>query len=351
MKRELQIVADENIPLCKELFRSLGKIRILPGRAISRADLLDTDVLLVRSITRVDKDLLTGTRVGFVGSATIGTDHIDTGYLRSRDISFAFAPGCNARAVGEYVSGVILEWSRSRNRSPEDLQVGIVGAGNTGSEAARLLAALGIQCHLCDPPLSAAADPRELVSFQALRQMDVISFHVPLERSGPWPTWHLADKDLLTGMTRRQLLVNASRGAVVDNRALRELAEQGRGPEFALDVWEQEPAIDADLLACAWLGTPHIAGYSVEGKVRGSFALYRQFCQWLQVPVQSSLNDWIGEQSRSALDDPDRLKAALTELGDRLRADEADLRRAKPPLAAHFDRLRSQYPPRHEVTA
>lgn len=276
----LHIVADENIPLVTDLFGSLGSVHILSGRDMTPNTVRDADVLLVRSVTRVDAALLDDSAVRFVGSATSGLDHIDTGYLRQRGIPFASAPGSNADSVVEYVLATLLYLAVNRGEILGDKTLGIVGCGRIGSRLATRAAALGMTVLLCDPPLAEEDDPvgtaRNYLPLDTLiEQADVLTFHVPLVREGPHRTWHMIGRDELTALRPGAWLINTSRGAVFDNKALLEILQHAerRPAAVALDVWEGEPVPSAALLRCVDIATPHIAGYSYDGKVAGAYML------------------------------------------------------------------------------
>jgi erythronate-4-phosphate dehydrogenase len=276
----VRIVADENMPLLGELFGAQGEVVALPGRAITPAVVRDADVLLVRSVTRVDAGLLADSAVRFVGSATSGCDHVDRDWLAAAGIEFAHAPGCNAGAVVQYVLAVCCAL-RPRWR---ELTVGILGCGAVGGRLWRLLAALGVRCLTCDPLLPAGALPVPVALDRLLGEADILCLHVPLTEDGPHATHHLLDAGRLARLKPGALLINAARGAVVDNAALRRRLVEGRELSVALDVWEGEPAIDLDLWRLVDLGTPHIAGYSREGRENGSRAVYEAFRAWRGLP-------------------------------------------------------------------
>lgn len=347
------IVADRNIPQVQAAFAGIGEVRLQEGRGLKAADVRDADILLVRSVTPVNSVLLAGSRVRFVGSATIGTDHIDLDYLRSNGIEFAYAPGSNARAVAEYVLTALLALHERKPIGP----VGIIGYGNTGSALARLLDVLGVDYLVNDPPLQrrGAGNGVNFVSQMEIRRCPIISLHVPLIRGGPHPTLHLADASFLEDLSSGSLLINTSRGAVVDNTAL---AAQLRKDRFraVLDVWEGEPAIDPGLLESTVLGTSHIAGYSVEGRLNGTQRMHDAVCEFLgtkpvwryalPVPPEPVL--------KTELRDFAALRDLVLQAYD-IRRDASQLRAmAQLPvaeLAAGFDRLRSDYPPRREFAA
>lgn len=289
----MKIVADENMREVVETFAPYGEVTTLAGRDINPAALRDADILLVRSVTRVDEDLLRGSGVKFVGSATIGTDHIDQAYLEAANIYFAHAPGCNAEAVVQYMFAVFCtlepQW---RSKS-----VGIIGCGNVGGRLFRRLSALGVNCKVYDPylddsqigiveyPESALLESAQ-GDLETALGADIVCLHVPLVRGGDFPTHHMINNDVLERCIRSEaLLINASRGAVIDNGALLGFLREGRDVRVALDVWEGEPDIDLALLEQVDLATPHIAGYSWEGRLRGTLLVRNALCHWLGVAL------------------------------------------------------------------
>ncbi|MCH8497559.1 MAG: 4-phosphoerythronate dehydrogenase [Marinobacter sp.] len=357
----MHIVADENIPLLDAFFGDLGRLTRLPGRALTPAQLRDADLLLVRSVTPVTADLLATAPVRFVGTATIGTDHVDTAWLQQQGITFASAPGCNAVSVVEYVLAVLSLYGGQRGLADwRGLSVGIVGAGNVGGRLAQRLRAIGVTAKCCDPPRATQTGEAGFVSLEEALACDVISLHTPLTVTGPHATHHMLGEAELAALGNHQLLINSGRGAVVDNRALSARLRQPDAPWVALDVWEQEPAIDSELLGQVWLGTPHIAGYSLEGKSRGTAMLYEAVCRWLgrtpdreladllpspwfaqlQLAPEAPLQPCIDRAIRLCYDPRDDHQRLLATLG---------LRPAE--RAAAFDALRRNYPVRREFAS
>ncbi len=284
----LQILADENIPCVEESFGTLGSVERCDGRSIGPDAVRDVDVLLVRSVTPVGPALLDGSAVRFVGSATIGTDHVDRDYLEAEDIAFAHAPASNADSVANYVVASLLTLARHRREPLRGRTVGIVGCGNIGGRLARRLPALGLEVLRNDPPLAdeaeAAGEAHDFVPLDAvLREADVITCHVPLTTDGPYPTHHLLDADAIARTKPGVWLINTSRGPVVANDALLAAVEDGRVEAAALDVWEGEPVPDPALVRAVDVATPHIAGYAYDGKVRGTTMLYEALCDVLGV--------------------------------------------------------------------
>ena len=352
----MRIVADENIPLLESFFGDLGDIRRVPGRQMQREHLQDADVLLVRSVTRVDRDLVAGTPIRFVGTATIGVDHIDRDALDEAGISFASAPGSNANSVVEYVTSAISLYLERTRRSWQDISVGIVGCGNVGSRLRQRLAGLGCLVKANDPPLQAKGESG-LVSLEEALACDVVSLHTPLTRDGEFPTWHLLDADRLAGLNATQLLINSGRGPAVDNEALKARLQQPDAPLVVLDVWEYEPDVDTGLLERVWLGTPHIAGYSLDGKVNGTEMIYRALCQHLGLPVLRRAEQYLPEPPLSLLAftasarAEEALHTAIRACYD-IRYDDglfrALLRLPQDERRAYFDQLRRHYRVRRE---
>lgn len=355
----MRIVADENMPLVDALFAAVGEVVRLPGRQITAADVREADALLVRSVTRVTADLLAGSRVRFVGTATIGTDHIDLAALQAQGIVVASAPGCNARAVAEYVLTCLVLLANEQVWQPQARLVGIVGLGNVGKQVALLLQAAGFRVKGCDPFLEASPVPGvELASMDELiDSCDILSLHTPLTKTGPYPTFHAMTAARLERLHGRQILLNAGRGEVIDNAALLARLERPDAPVVVLDVWEGEPVVMPALLARVRLGTPHVAGYSQEGKWRGTSMVHEAFCRFAGITPAVSLAAL--ELPRGpVLDCPpaDSLTGLLAGLTSRLCdvvRDDADLRaslaESSPALA--FDRLRRDYPPRFEFAS
>ncbi|MGO1462465.1 MAG: 4-phosphoerythronate dehydrogenase PdxB [Marinobacter sp.] len=357
------IVADENIPLLDAFFGDIGEIRRVSGRTLRPEDVRDADALLVRSVTPVNCALLEGSRVRFVGTATIGTDHIDLDWLKENNIQFSAAPGCNANSVAEYVLAVLSlyaerlvlgDWSK--------LSVGIVGVGNVGGELAEKLSRLGFDVKLCDPP-RAEREPESTDTFVSLGEAltcDVVSFHTPLTRESEHPTYHMIGERELAGLTSAQLLINAGRGEVIDGAALQSRLDQVNAPLVALDVWEREPQISPDLLDKVWLATPHIGGYSLEGKVQGTEMIYQAMSRFMGLPLRKQAGQFLPEPALSkvaftgAADEHDAIRIALRACYDP-RQDDARLRHTMglpvDERGAAFDQLRRDYPVRRECSS
>lgn len=268
----MKIVADDKIPYLHGQAERLGETVYLPGASIRPADVRDADALIVRTRTRCDRALLAGSRVRFIATATIGYDHLDTDYLAEAHIGWANAPGCNAGSVAQYVrNSLLLLHAEGTVRLGKECTVGIIGAGHVGQAVARALRPYGCRLLLCDPPRSEQEGGAEFVPQETIeREADVITFHTPLTHHGPHATFHLADADFFRRLTHRPAVINAARGEVVCTEALRTALRLGQVRTAVIDTWENEPDIDRGLLAAVRLGTPHIAGYSADGKANGT---------------------------------------------------------------------------------
>ncbi len=297
----LTIVVDENIPAAEACFGGLGTVIKKPGRNLQPEDIREADVLLVRSITQVNEALLSGSKVRFVGTATIGVDHVDQAWLEQQGITFTNAPGCNAQSVVEYVMAALLELESSRDFSIKGKSIGIFGLGNVGSRLQHVSRAMGLQVLACDPPLQAAGQ-QGLVSADEAWQADIVSLHVPFSVEGPHGTRYLADYRRLHEMVPGAVLINTSRGAVVDNRALSNVLNERYDLCGVLDVWEGEPLVNRELVSQVDIATPHIAGYSHDGKVRGTWMIYRALCEFLGQPVNIQEADLIPASLNMLLD-------------------------------------------------
>jgi len=356
----MKIIADENIPSVTRAFSTLGEVSLLAGRQMRATDVRDADVLLVRSVTRVGRELLAGSRVRFVGSATIGFDHVDLDYLEEQGIGFATAPGSNAASAAEYVVSAILALAERDGFNPAEKSAGIIGCGNVGSRVRQQLTALGMRCLVNDPPLQARGGYDDFLPLDDALQADIVTLHVPLTRSGAYPTRHLADRAFLERLRTGAMFVNTARGAVVDNAALNELLAGGGALSVVLDVWEGEPAINMELLGRVAIGTPHIAGYSLDGKLRGTEMVYRAVCGYFDLQPRWSADTELPVVPPLELDAPGdmdtlgALRHAVFHSYD-VRRDDAQLRGllslAQDRQPAAFDRLRRDYPPRREFSS
>lgn len=353
----MRIVADENIPLLDAFFAGFGEIKRLPGRSIDRAAVADADILLVRSVTPVTQELLEDTPVRFVGTCTIGTDHLDLDYFEQAGIQWSSAPGCNARGVVDYVLGSLLTLAEIEGVDLAQRTYGVVGAGQVGGRLVKVLQGLGWNVLVCDPPRQ-AAEGGDFVSLEdILQRCDVISLHTPLDKGGEHPTWHLLDHPRLQQLKQGAWLINASRGAVVDNAALYETLLDREDLQAVLDVWEGEPKVNTRLADLCVIGTPHIAGYSLDGRQRGTSQIYQALCRVLGQQASIKLADllpqqWLAQVTLDAGADPVWALNMLCRGVYDPRRDDADFRRSlvgSISQPAAFDLLRKHYPPRREI--
>jgi len=277
-----KLVVDENIENATEAFGHIGETFLQPGRAINNLMLADADFLIVRSITKVNESLLSGTKIRFVGTATIGTDHIDQEYLNNNGIGFTSAKGCNSDAVVEYVFISIFRAAVEKKISLKGKSVGIIGCGNIGSRVERVAKAFGFSVVLNDPPLGRKTNDPRFKSLEEALACDIVTFHTPLNREGIDKTFHLLNESNLSKIKPNALLINASRGEVIDNRALLNFMKQRDDVTLILDVWENEPRFSPELLEKVFIASPHVAGYSLEGKLNGTKIVYDALCDWMR---------------------------------------------------------------------
>jgi erythronate-4-phosphate dehydrogenase len=349
-KKKIHVLADENINGL-EYFEKIADVSKIPGRAISAEHLKNTDALLIRSVSKINKSLLENSSVRFIGSATSGIDHVDIDYLQKNDIRFDYAPGSNANSVVQYVFASLAFLSEKYGFDWRDLSFSIVGAGNVGGLLACYLDKLEINFSIYDPFLSEAHPYSDnFVSFAEVLQQDVISVHTPLTTEGAFPTQHLFNRQVIHNLSKNAILINTARGAVFDNKALHE--EYARYAwKCVLDVWENEPDIFVPLLKDVDLGTSHIAGYSYEGKEQGSAKIYQAFVDFFgfkDVPGYPLNNDnklLDVPAGKSELEQINQAILAAYPIGrDYLQMIEL----ANNNPAVSFDALRKYYPLRRE---
>lgn len=358
------VVADSKIALAREAFADLGEVRTVATPEISPASVADAEILLVRSETRVDGSLLEGSRVRFVGTATIGTDHVDLEWLRRAGVGFAAAPASNADSVKEYVVAALLALANRRGFELAGKILGVVGVGNIGGRVAGTADALGMKTLLNDPPKARQSGDSRFLPLDGLMDADIVTIHVPLQ-GGLDNTVHLFDRGRMLRMKPGAFLVNTSRGPVVDNQALKDLLRSGHLGGAVLDVWEGEPGIDVELLSAADIGTSHIAGYSLDGKVRATRMLREAAGSYFNRPgirdgfgqlpppatVEIRVDDFVADASHSEA----AVFHAIVRLCYDVASDDARLRELlslpRDQRPAHFRDLRKRYPVRREFSA
>ncbi len=357
MNRPLNIVAGESIPYIQEAFGNLGNLSFFAGRAITASVLKDTHILLIRSITPIDEALLNGTPVEFVGSASAGTDHMDTTYLQSNTIRYCSASGCNANSVAEYVIAALLHLAQQQNISLEGKTIGIVGVGNIGKLVKIKAEALGLQPILNDPFLA----ERNEIDHHSLKETlgcDIVTLHTPLTIDGPYPTYHLLNNHTFKWLKPSTIFINAARGEVVNTQALLEAISHTRIGPTIIDVWEHEPDINWDLFQAVTLGTPHIAGHSLDGKANGTFMIYAALCKHLDItprwnPVQALPSPIVPliEVNTPLRSDQEQIREIVSKIYN-IEADyhcmKELFRKSPTERPTLFDALRKNYPVRRE---
>jgi erythronate-4-phosphate dehydrogenase len=351
----MKIVADENIPFVKQCFSSAGEVLAIGGRKITPEILKDADALLVRSITKVGEDLLDGTNVKFVGTATIGFEHIDIDYLAAKQIGFASAPGSNANSVAEYIISALLNLADKYKFAFDKESIGIVGVGNVGSRVEKKAKALGMKVVLNDPPLKRQSGDEKYRPIEEIFDCGIVTLHTPLTSEGPDKTFHLADEKFFKSLRPGTIFINSSRGRVTNTPALKKAISSGKIKACVLDVWENEPNIDVEVVEMIDYGTPHIAGYSCDGKVAGMIMIYDAFCKHFGLRPKFDINDFLPvpqiKQIVISGDEKKPLSKAVNMLYD-IKKDDARLRQiineSAEKRGAYFDTLRKNYHIRRE---
>ncbi|MGB8225382.1 MAG: 4-phosphoerythronate dehydrogenase PdxB [Sedimentisphaerales bacterium] len=351
----MRIIADENIPFVRECFSSAGDVLTVGGRKITSEILKDADALLVRSITKVNRELLEDSKVKFVGTATIGFEHIDVDYLAAKKIGFASAPGSNANSVAEYMTSALLNLADKYKFRISEKSIGIVGVGNVGSRLEKKVRALGMRVVLNDPPLKRKTGDEKYRPIEEIFDCDIVTLHVPLTNEGPDKTYHLADEKFFKSLKKGVIFFNTCRGKVHDTAALKNAITSYKTSACVLDVWENEPNIDIELVKMVDYGTPHIAGYSYDGKVVGMIMIYDAFCRHFGVKPKFSAKDFLPKPQVEKIviskDDPKPLLTIVNTPYD-IKKDDEKLRQIinKPAekQGAYFDALRKNYHIRRE---
>lgn len=351
----MKIVVDENIEFGKEAFEQFGEVSLTHGRKITNELLKDASILIVRSITNVNKELLSGTKVIFVGTATIGTDHLDKDFLNQANIKYTSAPGCNSFAVTEYVLTTLAYLANLHDFAINQKSIGIIGYGNIGKKLTYSAKAIGMKVLVNDPPLQRENFDYNFSSLDETLQCDIITFHVPMNKSGIDKTFHLLDQDKINLLKPGTIIINTSRGGVVDNTALLDRIETKNDIISILDVWEGEPLLNQNLLQKVFIGTPHIAGYSYEGKVNGTTMIYDELCNFLNQEKMWKPKLKEVENSKLTLDKSDNFDKLLSDITKQIYDIQKDSNPLKEfvdvdtsSLAENFDILRKNYNLRRE---
>jgi erythronate-4-phosphate dehydrogenase len=349
----MKITVDRNMPLAPEAFATLGEVQVVNGRKLTADDLKDTTILAIRSTTKVKPELLEGSNVKFVGTATIGIDHLDIPYLESKGIHWVYSPGCNAQSVAEYITAALLQLATQYNLPLKDQTLGVIGVGNVGSLVVKQACALGMNVLLHDPPRARKEGNASFCELEALlAASDFVTMHVPLETAGPDATHHMADERFFQQMKPGAMFLNAARGAVVDTPALIHALDGNQVRAAVIDTWEGEPTIPLALQERVAIGTPHIAGHSYEGKANGTMMVYAAACRFLSKSPTFDPEPYYPKPRVPAVpypqtgNDVERYHAIVKQVYD-IMGDDTRLREAKDDATA-FDQLRRNYPIRRE---
>ena len=352
----MKIIADQQIPLVAEAFSGFGDVSLLPGRSITPKDLSDCDILLVRSVTGVNQELLENSPIQFVASATSGIDHIDVDYLQDRGTGFSHAPGCNARSVAEYVLAALVQLQNQSDFNLQNKSVGIIGYGHVGSRVARFLDAIGLQCVINDPPLASLnKDSGYFCSLDEALACDIVTLHVPLTNSGDFPTRQMINEKRINQIPDGAVLINTARGEAIDETALLNAVKQGK-IRAIIDVWQNEPDINTELLKEVSIGTPHIAGYSLDGRYRAAEKIYLDCCTFFNQAAEYvfpvlPVSDYHIEQASS-----EQILARLINSIYPIARDNESMKQiinmsGHEDRCRRFDQLRKTYPERREFNS
>lgn len=337
----MKVVVDDKIPYIKEYISQLAdQVVFLPGASITPTDVKDADALIIRTRTRCDSTLLANSRVRFIATATIGFDHIDTEYCRQNHIAWVNSPGCNAGSVAQYVQSALLALQEEKDINLHNMRMGIVGVGHVGSLICETARSFGMEILCCDPPRADQGETGFVSLEEIAKKCDIISFHTPLIKEETYCTYHMADKTFFDSLIHKPIIINTSRGEVIETQALLSAIKNNLVSETIIDVWEHEPEINLELLNQTFIGTPHIAGYSADGKANATRMVLEAFCHFFKIPsnnfniklptVEIIPNECTLNELQLALYDP--------------RNDSKKLK-SSPRL---FENLRSNYPLRRE---
>ncbi len=356
-RKEILTVCCANMPFAKEAFETIGDTLVIDGRKITSEHVRRANLMAIRSTTKISEALLSGSSVKFVGTATIGTDHMDIPYFDKAGIKWCFSPGCNANSVAEYIACALLSLANRDNLQLRGLTIGIIGVGNVGKLVAKKTKALGLNVLMNDPPREAKEAPGETIWTgidELLKKSDIITFHVPLEKNGKWPTYQMIDKAFLAKTKPGLLFINCARGGIMNTDAVLDAFSKKHISRMVIDTWEKEPAIRSDMLTLADIATPHIAGHSFEGKVNGTVMVYREACAFLGIKPEWSAEPLMPPPVIPIVDLDAKglsLEKALWQICGKIYNIEADSARFKAvscDMSEHFDNLRRKYPMRRE---
>ena len=280
----MKVVIDDKIPYIREAIEQIAdEVVYLPGKDFNNDIVKDADALIIRTRTKCNKELLEGSNVKFIGTATIGFDHIDVDYCKFHNIFWSNCPGCNAGSVEQYIHSVLLLLEKEKGIQLEKTTIGIIGVGHVGSRVNKLAKRLGLHILLNDPPRQERGDEGFTSLDEITQHCDIITFHTPLIREGKYQTYHLANDAFFDSLQKKPIIINTSRGEVVDNKSILKALDKGTISDAVIDVWENEPNINLDLLNRIFIGTPHIAGYSADGKSNATRMVLKTFCEFFNI--------------------------------------------------------------------
>lgn len=341
----MKIIIDNKIPYIKEAVQGIAdEVIYAPGKDFTQELVKDADALIIRTRTHCNRELLEGSRVKFIATATIGFDHIDTEYCQQADIEWRNAPGCNSASVAQYIQSSLLVWKSIRNKNLNELTIGIVGVGNVGSKIAKVAKDFGMRVLLNDLPREEKEGSDSFTSLNKIaEECDIITFHVPLYKEGKYKTLHLADESFFSLLKRKPVIINTSRGEVIDTNALLNALNSGFISDAIIDVWEHEPAINLKLLEKVIIGTPHIAGYSADGKANATRMSLDAICRFFQIDGNYEIN---APAPASPVIYAKSHEEALLRMYNP--TDDSDRLKSQPEL---FENLRGDYPLRREEKA
>lgn len=350
----IKLVVDDKIPYLKGVLEPIANVVFLPGSKITRDDLMDADALFTRTRTKCNAALLECTNVKFIATATIGYDHIDTNFCDSKGIKWTNAPGCNSSSVQQYIASALLFLCKKHNFKLEHRSLGVVGVGNVGKKVVKLAEAMGLKVLLNDPPRARMEGSCGFViSDTIIKECDIITFHVPLNKEGDDMTKYLADGHFFTMLRPDTIIINTSRGPVVNNDVLKLALKEKRIAGAILDVWEHEPDIDIELMNLLDIATPHIAGYSYDGKANGTAMSVQALSKFFNLGLDNWYPSGIEKPQNLLLniDCKGKLKEeVLYEIFSSSYNIEADDKRLRASVA-NFEKQRGDYPLRRELDA
>ncbi|MEI8271257.1 MAG: 4-phosphoerythronate dehydrogenase PdxB [Paludibacter sp.] len=350
----MKILIDDKIPYIHGAFESVAEVVYLPGSKTTPEITKNVDAIVTRTRTICNEKLLAGSSVKFIATATIGYDHIDTDYCESVGISWTNAPGCNSKSVEQYIASTIMVLAERNDWNLSEKTIGVVGVGNVGSKVARICKIFGMKVLLNDPPRERAEGSDKFVSLETIQnEADIIALHVPLNMKGEDATYHLGNESFLKSLKKKPVLINSCRGEVTETQSVKEALKSGRISAFICDCWENEPDIDLELLSLTEIATPHIAGYSKDGKANGTLMSVQAISKYFGLGLEKwrpsgveQPKEPVLELDGSGMTEQQIISKAILYTYD-IRNDDANFRND----IAHFEQLRGDYPTRREFPA